>query len=182
MSYVGMTIATIGLKLRDHFSTQIAPQATDQTLKTFIFRIDRHSKPSIFPTHYHWYTFEFADLPQILHVYDTVCHGFSVSLTPDQVSAISDHPSVCCCDPGPPPESPHYSIPTIFGSQEPEGVVVGIELWLRRHRQRKGGERWVLGEMLAWVGKGSGVARKGKGSGLWIWVARKGNGSGKMGV
>ncbi|RXH86466.1 hypothetical protein DVH24_017519 [Malus domestica] len=73
--------------------TQIAPQATDQTLKTFIFRIDRHSKPSIFPTHYHWYTFEFADLPQILHVYDTVFHGFSVSLTPDQVSAISDHHS-----------------------------------------------------------------------------------------
>ncbi|KAM1650842.1 hypothetical protein FF1_003478 [Malus domestica] len=76
------------------FSAQIAPQAADQTLKTFIFRVDRHSKPSIFPTHYHWYASEFADPPQILHVYDTVFHGFSASLTPDQVSAISDHPSV----------------------------------------------------------------------------------------
>ncbi|CAN6544642.1 unnamed protein product [Malus baccata var. baccata] len=76
------------------FSAQIAPQTADQTLKTFIFRVDRHSKPSIFPTHYHWYASEFADPPQILHVYDTVFHGFSASLTPNEVSAISDHPSV----------------------------------------------------------------------------------------
>ncbi|RXH87632.1 hypothetical protein DVH24_034532 [Malus domestica] len=69
------------------FSAQIAPQAADQTLKTFIFRVDRHSKPSIFPTHYHWYASEFADPPQILHVYDTVFHGFSASLTPDQKPA-----------------------------------------------------------------------------------------------
>lgn len=66
----------------------------DQTLKTFIFRVDSHSKPSIFPTHYHWYTTEFADPPQLLHVYDTVFHGFSAVLSPDQVATISRHPSV----------------------------------------------------------------------------------------
>ncbi|KAL6270811.1 hypothetical protein ACE6H2_027722 [Prunus campanulata] len=71
-----------------------ASQTADQTLKTFLFRVDSHSKPSIFPTHYHWYASEFADPPQILHVYDTVFHGFSASLTPDQVASISSHPSV----------------------------------------------------------------------------------------
>ncbi|KAF3434691.1 hypothetical protein FNV43_RR21776 [Rhamnella rubrinervis] len=69
---------------------------SDQTssLKTFIFRVDSHSKPSVFPTHYNWYTTEFADPPQILHVYDTVFHGFSATLNPDQVASISKHPSV----------------------------------------------------------------------------------------
>ncbi|XP_044489800.1 subtilisin-like protease SBT1.6 [Mangifera indica] len=68
--------------------------ATDQTLKTFIFRIDSQSKPSIFPTHYHWYTSEFATPLQILHTYDTVFHGFSAILSPQQVASLSDHPAV----------------------------------------------------------------------------------------
>ncbi|KAK9287129.1 hypothetical protein L1049_015540 [Liquidambar formosana] len=68
--------------------------SADQTVKTFIFRVDSHSKPSIFPTHYHWYSSEFADPVQILHVYDTVFHGFSASLTPDQAASVVQHPSV----------------------------------------------------------------------------------------
>ncbi|MBA0760209.1 hypothetical protein Gotri_022969, partial [Gossypium trilobum] len=35
---------------------------------------------SIFPTHYHWHTSEFAEPTRILHTYDTVFHGFSASL------------------------------------------------------------------------------------------------------
>ncbi|XP_065865753.1 subtilisin-like protease SBT1.6 [Euphorbia lathyris] len=66
----------------------------DQTVKTFIFRVDSQSKPSIFPTHYHWYSSEFADPLQILHVYDTVFHGFSASVTPDRASFLGQHPSV----------------------------------------------------------------------------------------
>ncbi|KAM6541633.1 hypothetical protein CsatB_006080 [Cannabis sativa] len=68
--------------------------SSDQTPKTFIFRVDSHSKPSVFPTHYHWYSSEFAEAPQILHTYDTVFHGFSAVLSPDQVASVSRHPSV----------------------------------------------------------------------------------------
>ncbi|GLT42915.1 hypothetical protein SLA2020_168920 [Shorea laevis] len=68
--------------------------AVDQTVKTFIFRVDAESKPSIFPTHYHWYTSEFAESSRILHVYDTVFHGFSASVTPSDAAALSKHPSV----------------------------------------------------------------------------------------
>ena len=66
----------------------------DQAAKTFIFRVDGESKPSIFPTHYHWYSSEFADPVEILHVYDVVFHGFSATLTPDKVDSILQNPSV----------------------------------------------------------------------------------------
>ncbi|KAL3722680.1 hypothetical protein ACJRO7_034969 [Eucalyptus globulus] len=62
--------------------------------KTYIVRVDAGSKPSIFPTHYHWYTSEFADPARILHTYDTVFHGFSASLTGAQASALLRHPNV----------------------------------------------------------------------------------------
>lgn len=68
--------------------------SSDQAIKTLIFRIDGHSKPSIFPTHYHWYTSEFANPVHIFHVYDTLFHGFSAVLTPDQAASAARHPSV----------------------------------------------------------------------------------------
>ncbi|KAL9296329.1 hypothetical protein ACSQ67_022225 [Phaseolus vulgaris] len=67
---------------------------SDEASKTFIFRVDSQSKPSVFPTHYHWYTSEFAQQTHILHVYNTVFHGFSALLTPQQVASISQHPSI----------------------------------------------------------------------------------------
>ncbi|CAI0557734.1 unnamed protein product [Linum tenue] len=73
-------------------SSPAAAAATDK--KTFIFRVDSQSKPSIFPTHYHWYSAEFADAPQILHVYDTVFHGFSAVLAPDYAASLGRHPAV----------------------------------------------------------------------------------------
>ncbi|XP_047320005.1 subtilisin-like protease SBT1.6 [Impatiens glandulifera] len=71
-----------------------APATADQTTKTYIIRIDRFAKPSIFPTHYHWYTSEFTDSLSILHLYDTVFHGFSASLTKSNLDSILQHPSV----------------------------------------------------------------------------------------
>ncbi|XP_044509370.1 subtilisin-like protease SBT1.6 [Mangifera indica] len=68
--------------------------STDQTVKTFIFRIDSQSKPSIFPTHYHWYSSEFATPLQILHTYEIVFHGFSATLSQQQAASLSDHPAV----------------------------------------------------------------------------------------
>ncbi|XP_041010158.1 subtilisin-like protease SBT1.6 [Juglans microcarpa x Juglans regia] len=76
------------------FPPKVPAVSTDQSARTFIFRVDSHSKPSIFPTHYHWYASEFADAPRILHVYDTVFHGFSATLTPDEANSLGQHPSV----------------------------------------------------------------------------------------
>lgn len=72
-------------------SSAVSP---DQTPKTYIFRIDSSFKPTIFPTHYHWYTSEFIPSPSILHVYDKVFHGFSASLTPSQAASVLKHPSI----------------------------------------------------------------------------------------
>uniref|UniRef100_A0A5B7B636 Putative subtilisin-like protease n=1 Tax=Davidia involucrata TaxID=16924 RepID=A0A5B7B636_DAVIN len=76
------------------FLIQTLIVSADQTVKTYIFRVDRFSKPSIFPTHYHWYSSEFADPVSILHVYDTVFHGFSATLTSAQAASVLQHPSV----------------------------------------------------------------------------------------
>lgn len=66
----------------------------DEGIKTFIFRVDEEAKPSIFTSHYHWYANSFADPIQILHIYDTVFHGFSATLTSSQAASILEHPSV----------------------------------------------------------------------------------------
>uniref|UniRef100_A0A1D1Z0D1 Subtilisin-like protease n=1 Tax=Anthurium amnicola TaxID=1678845 RepID=A0A1D1Z0D1_9ARAE len=63
--------------------------------KTYIVRVDNRFKPSIFPTHAHWYAASFlADPLHLLHVYDTVFHGFSAVLAPDRAADISRQPSV----------------------------------------------------------------------------------------
>ncbi|KAG8368094.1 hypothetical protein BUALT_Bualt15G0009500 [Buddleja alternifolia] len=68
--------------------------SADQTAKTYIIRVDSFSKPSVFPTHFHWYTAEFTEPATILHVYDTVFHGFSAVLTPYQAASVLKHPSI----------------------------------------------------------------------------------------
>ncbi|KAI3447946.1 hypothetical protein Pfo_004611 [Paulownia fortunei] len=71
--------------------TQIS---ADQAAKTYIIRVDSSFKPSVFQTHYHWYTVQFTEPTTILHVYDTVFHGFSAVLTPSQAASVLQHPSV----------------------------------------------------------------------------------------
>ncbi|KAK4405343.1 Subtilisin-like protease SBT1.6 [Sesamum angolense] len=68
--------------------------SADQTAKAYIVRVDSSAKPSVFPTHYHWYTAQFTEPTTILHVYDTVFHGFSAVLTPSQAASVIQHPSV----------------------------------------------------------------------------------------
>ncbi|KAK0582788.1 hypothetical protein LWI29_029531 [Acer saccharum] len=83
------------LFLSGSFLTIESLTSTDQTVKTYIIRIDSQSKPSIFPTHFHWYTSEFVSSPiQILHTYDTVFHGFSATLSPDRAASLTDNPAV----------------------------------------------------------------------------------------
>ncbi|CAF2032260.1 unnamed protein product [Brassica napus] len=77
-------------------SSPLISSAADasQAAKTFIFRVDGGSMPSIFPTHYHWYSSEFAQESSILHVYHTVFHGFSAVVTPDEADNLRNHPAV----------------------------------------------------------------------------------------
>ncbi|PKU64577.1 subtilisin-like protease SBT1.6 [Dendrobium catenatum] len=61
--------------------------------KTYIFRINHLMKPSIFPTHEHWYTSPSFGV-STLHIYSTVFHGFSASLTAERAAALGNHPAV----------------------------------------------------------------------------------------
>ncbi|KAF6146687.1 hypothetical protein GIB67_008973 [Kingdonia uniflora] len=72
--------------------TLLITLTTSQT-STYIVQVQHDAKPSIFPTHTHWYTSTLNSLseltnPQILHVYDTVFNGFSVKLSPLQASKL----------------------------------------------------------------------------------------------
>ncbi|KAK1262503.1 Subtilisin-like protease [Acorus gramineus] len=63
--------------------------------KTYIIRVDERSKPSIFPSHADWYSASLISSPaDLLHVYDTVFHGFSASLTPSEVSSLLGRPEI----------------------------------------------------------------------------------------
>lgn len=71
--------------------------------KTYIVGVHHESKPSIFPTHKHWYESTLRSIsPQshtsgaaasdsgdlIIHTYSTVFHGFSARLTPTEARAL----------------------------------------------------------------------------------------------
>lgn len=77
--------------------------------KTFIVRVDGNSKPSVFPTHEHWYRSTVAaavkaalitesgthmDADLLLHVYNTVLHGFSARLTDEEAARMEKTPGV----------------------------------------------------------------------------------------
>uniref|UniRef100_A0A803LDL2 Uncharacterized protein n=2 Tax=Chenopodium quinoa TaxID=63459 RepID=A0A803LDL2_CHEQI len=62
------------------------PTSSKLEQRTFIISVNHHVKPSIFPTHFHWYQASLDSLSshppkQVLHTYDTVFHGFSAQLT-----------------------------------------------------------------------------------------------------
>uniref|UniRef100_J3LLV7 Subtilisin-like protease n=1 Tax=Oryza brachyantha TaxID=4533 RepID=J3LLV7_ORYBR len=71
-----------------------------EATKTYIFRVDHSAKPSVFPTHAHWYSSAaFASgaggAPlEPLHVYDTVFHGFSALVSASRADALRRHPAV----------------------------------------------------------------------------------------
>lgn len=72
--------------------------------RTYIVFVQHDAKPSVFPTHKHWYdsslrslsstiqTTSHSDTSRILHTYETVFHGFSAKLSPleaDQLQKVS---------------------------------------------------------------------------------------------
>lgn len=72
----------------------ISVSCSDDDVQTFIIRVHHDSKPSIFPTHIHWYQSSLQSLSPtpttqlIIHTYDTVFHGFSAKLSPLQAQKL----------------------------------------------------------------------------------------------
>lgn len=72
--------------------------------KTFIIRVRHDDKPSVFPTHNHWYEsslrsiatsdVEAAASGRVLHSYDTVFHGFAAQLSATEVEKLKGLPGV----------------------------------------------------------------------------------------
>ncbi|MQM02381.1 hypothetical protein Taro_035143 [Colocasia esculenta] len=96
-----MAAAAAALLLLALLSASIPPPAVAAEAasaaphKTYIVRVDRRFKPTIFPTHAHWYGASFlADPLHLLHVYDTVFHGFSALLSHERAADVARHPSV----------------------------------------------------------------------------------------
>ncbi|TKY64208.1 Subtilisin protease SBT1.6 [Spatholobus suberectus] len=63
--------------------------------KTFIIQVHHETKPSIFPTHRHWYESSLSSVsntastpPRVIHTYDTVFHGFSAKLSPSEAQKL----------------------------------------------------------------------------------------------
>ncbi|CAN0877778.1 Subtilisin-like protease SBT1.5 [Linum grandiflorum] len=74
---------------------------TSDTPATFIVAVEPNSKPSIFPTHSHWYESSLASLfsgenpPSLIHTYSGAAfHGFSVKLTTSQSLLLRSLPHV----------------------------------------------------------------------------------------
>ncbi|KAL5995787.1 hypothetical protein ACLOJK_025857 [Asimina triloba] len=72
----------------------ISISTPDPPSQTYIVRVRRDAKPSVFPNHTHWYEATLSSLPssssssspvpRVIHTYSTIFHGFSARLTPSE--------------------------------------------------------------------------------------------------
>ncbi|XP_024987025.1 subtilisin-like protease SBT1.5 [Cynara cardunculus var. scolymus] len=87
-SFLGFTILCFFLPI----SAQL------HNTQTFIVRIQNDHKPSVFTEVQQWYTATLSSLSStnrdFLHVYKTVFHGFSASLTPQEAQQLESQPGV----------------------------------------------------------------------------------------
>ncbi|MBA0691208.1 hypothetical protein Goari_008849 [Gossypium aridum] len=76
----------------------LASSASRVDQKTFIVRVQNEAKPSVFTTHRHWYESSLSSVLspstpiQLLHVYDSVFHGFSAKLSPTEAIKLQTLP------------------------------------------------------------------------------------------
>ncbi|XP_044495324.1 subtilisin-like protease SBT1.5 [Mangifera indica] len=66
----------------------------DHTFKTYIVKVHDDAKPSIFPTHKHWYESSLPSSTSLIHTYDTVFRGFSARLTTSEAQQLKTLPHV----------------------------------------------------------------------------------------
>lgn len=74
--------------------------------KTFIVRVQHDAKPSVYPTHSHWYESSLRSIAvaaadaaeaasgRVIHSYDTVFHGFAAELSATEVEKLKSFPGV----------------------------------------------------------------------------------------
>ncbi|CAA7393564.1 unnamed protein product [Spirodela intermedia] len=75
----------------------IEPCVGASATKTYIVRFARSEMPAEFVEHRHWYDASLqavSDSAAVLYTYDTVTHGFSARLTPDEAEALGNRPGV----------------------------------------------------------------------------------------
>ncbi|MBA0658698.1 hypothetical protein Goklo_010882 [Gossypium klotzschianum] len=76
----------------------LASSASRVDQRTFIVRVQNEAKPSVFTTHKHWYESSLSSVLspstpiQLLHVYDSVFHGFSAKLSPTEALKLQTLP------------------------------------------------------------------------------------------
>ncbi|XP_057779794.1 subtilisin-like protease SBT3 [Salvia miltiorrhiza] len=71
--------------------------ASAQKRSTYIVHMDKPSMPKAFSTHHFWYSSILKSVsinsdPKLLYVYDNAFHGFSVSLSKDEVESLKKSP------------------------------------------------------------------------------------------
>ncbi|KAK9734393.1 hypothetical protein RND81_04G136500 [Saponaria officinalis] len=84
------TILTLHYSLLFHPINSF-PTSSKLEHRTFIIRVNHHAKPSVFPTHQHWYQ---STTKHLLHTYETVFHGFSAHLTNSEANRLSKLPHI----------------------------------------------------------------------------------------
>ncbi|XP_059302994.1 subtilisin-like protease SBT1.5 [Lycium ferocissimum] len=79
----------------------VSVSSTSNNPKTFIIHVQHDAKPSIFPTHEHWYestlrSIENGDtsINRIIHTYSNVFHGFSAKLSTLDAKKLETSPGV----------------------------------------------------------------------------------------
>lgn len=87
----------------------VSAGAAGEQERTYIVRVDADAKPSVFPTHAHWYEAAVlaasdaaAGWPEggpLLHTYSWALHGFSARLTPAAAAALASAPGVAAVIP-----------------------------------------------------------------------------------
>ncbi|XP_074294794.1 subtilisin-like protease SBT1.5 [Silene latifolia] len=76
------------------------PTSSKLEQRTFIIQVNHLiTKPSIFPTHHHWYqstlnSLDSATVKTLLHTYSTIFHGFSARLTNSEANKLSKLPYI----------------------------------------------------------------------------------------
>ncbi|KAK6911806.1 PA domain [Dillenia turbinata] len=81
--------------------------STSEEQNTYIVQVQHDAKPSIFPTHKHWYDASLKSLSssssssdaddsitRVIHTYENVLHGFSAKLSPSLVRKLENLPGV----------------------------------------------------------------------------------------
>ncbi|WVZ25539.1 hypothetical protein V8G54_004083 [Vigna mungo] len=86
-------------------SVLLSVSSSSDAPRTYIVHVAQSQKPTLFSTHHHWYTSIVRSLPTsphtptLLYSYSAAAAGFSVRITPEQLSHLRSHPAVLAVEP-----------------------------------------------------------------------------------